>query len=160
MVVKNAGEGVPLNRRKADDSYCGGSRWERVLGTHLVGGFLFACKSAGGFWLSTPARSSAKVNVTRDRSIVAPDRGQREEGDRNEHCRKSHKRNHRRVLPEIGGATVGLTILGLAGASPVFLVEIATVLLCVGYLVRLVAKASEPEPAFLRARRRIRSDGA
>jgi hypothetical protein len=49
-------------------------------------------------------------------------------------------------------ATVGLTILGLAGASPVFLVEIATVLLCIGHLVRLVAKASEPEPAFLRAR--------
>jgi energy-converting hydrogenase Eha subunit C len=43
-------------------------------------------------------------------------------------------------LPEIGGAIVGLTLLGLAGASPVFLVEIATILLCVGYLVRLVVK--------------------
>jgi hypothetical protein len=54
-------------------------------------------------------------------------------------------------LPEIGGAMVGLTILGLAGASPVFLVEIATALLCVGYLAKLKA-TSEPEPAFLRAR--------
>ena len=55
--------------------------------------------------------------------------------------------------PEIGGAMVGLTIFGLAGASPVFLVEIATVLLCVGYLAKLVA-TSEFEPAFLQARRR------
>jgi hypothetical protein len=54
--------------------------------------------------------------------------------------------------PGIGGAAVGFTILGLAGASPVLLVEIATILLWVGYLARLVAKASEPEPAFLRAR--------
>ena len=49
------------------------------------------------------------------------------------------------------GAMVGLTILSLTGASPVFLVEIATALLCVGYLAKLKA-TSEPEPAFLRAR--------
>jgi hypothetical protein len=62
-------------------------------------------------------------------------------------------------LPEIGGAMLGLTILGLTGASSAFLVEIATALLCVGYLAKLVA-TSEPEPAFLQARRRIRNDGA
>lgn len=61
-----------------------------------------------------------------------------------------------RSLPAIGGAAVGLTILGLAGASPAFLAEIATVLVCVGYLVRLVAKAYEPEPAFCRASSRDR----
>jgi hypothetical protein len=63
-------------------------------------------------------------------------------------------------LPEIGGATVGLTILGLAGASPAFLVEIATVLLCVGYLVRLVRRPRSLNHFFCRRVRRIRSDGA
>lgn len=62
-----------------------------------------------------------------------------------------------RSLPAVGGtAVVGLTILGLTGASPAILMEIATVFVCVGYLVRLVAKASESEPVFCRASSRDR----
>ena len=142
MVVKISGKGSPVNRRKADDSYCGGSRWERVLGTHLVGGFLFACKSAGGFWLSNSRAIFRKSNVNRARKEITMNTVER-----------ATRETSAESPPEIGGAMVGLTILGLAGASPVFLVEIATVLLCVGYLAKLVA-TSESEPAFLQARRR------
>ena len=113
---------------------------------------MFACKSAGGFWLSDPRAIFRKVNVTRDRSISLPIVANVGKESAMSTVERATRETTAESPPEIGGATVGLTILGLAGASPVVLVEIAMVLLCVGYLVRLVAKASEPEPAFLRAR--------
>jgi hypothetical protein len=129
------------------------------LGTHLVGGFLFACKSAGGFWLSNSRAIFRKSNVTRDRTVVAPIMDNARKEIAMNTVEQATRETTAESLPEIGGAMVGLTILGLAGASPLFLVEIATALLCVGYLAKLVA-TSEPEPAFLQAHRRIRNDGA
>jgi hypothetical protein len=114
--------------------------------------FCLLASLQAAFGCLTPARSSAKVNVTRDRSIVLPIVANAGKESAMSTVERAARETTAESLPEIGGATVGLTILGLAGASPVFLVEIATVFLCVGYLVRLVVKASEREPAFLRAR--------
>lgn len=50
MVANRVGDGVPQNRRKADDSYCGVDRGGSVLPrAHHAGGFLFVCKSADSF---------------------------------------------------------------------------------------------------------------
>jgi len=53
--------------------------------------------------------------------------------------------------PELaaGLTVVVLTILGLAGVSPTFLVEIAAALFCIDSFPGRVVKLSELEPAFL-----------
>jgi len=64
-------------------------------------------------------------------------------------------------LPELasGLAVVGLTILGLAGVSPTFLLEIAAVLFCLGPFLGRVAKLSELEPAYCTRPREIGGRG-
>jgi hypothetical protein len=104
-----------------------------VFRTHLDGGFLFACRSAGGFWLSRSRAISRKSNATRDRSIALPIMDNARKESAMSTVERARRETTAESLPEIGGANVGLTILGLAGASPVFLVEIATVLLLVAW---------------------------
>jgi hypothetical protein len=128
----------PRNRREANDSYCGVDRGGRVWlkPTTLVGFCLLAGLCRLLTWLPRDlpriklhSLTTGELSPTRDK----PWEGEREMSTTDIGVKETATES----LPELvaGLAVIILTILGLAGVNPAFLVEIATIVFGVGLLL-------------------------